>query len=168
MKGTLIPLVAGLLLPLAGVASDTARPSLDGYPVPTSMRLFVAAQSRGETRLLGTNILTYSTFPAHGRYALQYMVNSDGYEVDVRISDFSVQNTRGRKLSAAELGKLSAALLRLPAEPAPPPIHRAVITSFRSGTNWVTSIYDSEHLPESMQTIIGIIGVRAEARSKEP
>jgi hypothetical protein len=41
-----------------------------------------------------------------------------------------------------------------------------VITSFRSGTNWVTRIYDSERLPESMKTIMGIIGEREEAHSK--
>jgi hypothetical protein len=168
MKSTILPILAGLLLPVAAIAEDRGRSSLETYPVPPGMRLFIGAQSRGETRILGTNILTYSTFPSNGRFALQYMVSSAGNEVDVRISDFFAQASHGRKLTPVEMEKLSAALTRMPAEPTPPPIHRAVITSFRSGTNWVTRIYDSERLPESMQTIIGIIGIREEARSNYP
>ncbi len=168
MKTKILPILAGLLLSVAGISGDGGRSSLETYPVPPGMRLFIAAQSRGEARILGTNVLTYSTFPLNGRFALQYMVNSAGNEVDVRISDFFVQASHGRKLTPVEMEKLSVAIKRMPAEPAPPPIHRAVITSFRSGTNWVTRIYDSERLPESLQTIIGIIGVREEARSNYP
>jgi hypothetical protein len=80
------------------------------------------------------------------------------------MTPYAIQASHWKDLSAAALADLRAAIDELPAESASPPLDRNVVVSFKSGTNWLSRIYDFEQQPKALRRIYEIIGERWELR----
>ena len=115
----------------------------------------------------GKDLLAISAFPNGGVFAIQYVVAASGKERDYRsVYHWATQNLRTQQLSELDLKRLQAAIHELPSESMSPPINRLVIVSFREGTNWITSSYDTDTLPKPMRRIYDIIGERFESKQE--
>ena len=82
---------------------------------------------------------------------------------DGRVSESWFDQSDGKEgyrysLSSSEFQRLTEAIDRLPDGTDLPSLDRLVIVSYRSGTNWVTSMYDIAHLPRRANSLFHICG----------
>jgi hypothetical protein len=121
------------------------------------------SQTNVASNLAQSNLLSITVIRSDQLW-FPYRVKEDGKEEDHRMTPYAIQASHWKDLSAAALADLRAAIDELPAESASPPLDRNVVVSFKSGTNWLSRIYDFEQQPKALRRIYEIIGERWELR----
>ena len=138
-----------------------------GYPPKDYVRYFISQHDDPEIMFDTNPRLLAITVMKRDVTGVEYTVMDYGYYWGVTdLYNWAVQGGGGKQLSKSTLAGLRAALGKLPALHVQPPFDRLVMVSFMSGRKWVTYSYDSDELPEEMDTIYDLLGTQ-EKRSAD-
>ena len=124
-----------------------------------------AGTTNGTWNLASSNLLRVTVIRGDSLW-YHYSVKEDGSENDGRMTPYAAQDDQWKHLSAMELKYLREAILDLPQKSVSPPLDRTVLVGFRSGTNWVSRIYDSNDQPTALRRIYEIVGERWETKGE--
>jgi hypothetical protein len=164
-----------LLLALAvscGRADDhSSGPDFSKYQQTSVLKTIVSVHNNIDWQLnQRSNILAVTDFAwGNAKIADEYFisVNGNGYSWCLTGEGHSGGKRIASLHSAEALKRLTAAIDELPLKDSAPPVERLVVVSFKSGTNWVTHLYDRQSLPKAMLNICEIADLGIETKTQK-
>jgi hypothetical protein len=161
------PIILFLALAIKITRADdtTLPPDFSKYPQTDAFKAFISNQTNAVGNLARTNLLTMVCFLGSDKVGLEYTVNENGQESDVRdVYNWAYQASHWKQLSDDQIKDLHSAIKALPTKNVLPPIRQLVVVSFKDSTNWITRSYDQTNLPTAMRKIYDIVGERFESQ----
>jgi hypothetical protein len=115
-----------------------------------------------KTVSITTNVkrhLSISHFEDNGNRVTRWTVDMLGRLHESSGCAWSSLTHQRCQLSPAKLDAVNRWLSLLEAPTESPPIHRAVVLSFRKGQVWTTEVYDSDRLPDALRSLIADLSI---------